>query len=114
MELPVWRSLNAASEIASATLPRIRLFSVPQDAAVHAQESFKGHPGWTRATPDSVRGFSAACFYFARELQRTVTVPMGLIQAAWGGSRIEAWTVPMPARARRHGRGPRYSRALCP
>jgi sialate O-acetylesterase len=36
--------------------------------------------------------FSAACFYFARELQRTVDVPMGLIQAAWGGSRIEAWT----------------------
>lgn len=92
MELPVWRSLNAASEIASATLPRIRLFSVPKDAAVQAQESFKGDPGWTRATPDSVRGFSAACFYFARELQRTVTVPMGLIQAAWGGSRIEAWT----------------------
>ena len=47
---------------------------------------------WSPATPDAVRDFSAACFYFARELQRTVDVPMGLIQAAWGGSRIEAWT----------------------
>jgi sialate O-acetylesterase len=94
MELPVWRSLNAASEIASATMPRIRLFTVPQEGAAQAQESFKGDPAWTTATPDRVRDFSAACFYFARELQRTAAVPMGLIQAAWGGSRIEAWTSP--------------------
>jgi sialate O-acetylesterase len=38
-----------------------------------------------------VRDFSATCYYFARELQKTVDVPMGLINAAWGGSRIQAW-----------------------
>ncbi len=92
MELPVWRSLNAASEIAAATMPRIRLFTVPQHAAAQAQESFNDSTAWTSATPDAVRDFSATCFYFARELQRTVDVPMGLIEAAWGGSRIEAWT----------------------
>ncbi|WP_428999574.1 sialate O-acetylesterase [Stenotrophomonas maltophilia] len=92
MELPVWRSLNAASEIAAATMPRIRLFTVPQHAAVQARESFNGSTAWTLATPDTVRDFSATCFYFARELKRTVDVPMGLIEAAWGGSRIEAWT----------------------
>ncbi len=92
MELPVWRSLNAASEIAAATMPRIRLFTVPQHAAVQAQETFSDSTAWTSATPDAVRDFSATCFYFARELQRTVDVPMGLIEAAWGGSRIEAWT----------------------
>ena len=84
MELPVWRSLNAASEIAAATMPRIRLFTVPQHAAVQARESFNGSTAWTSATPDTVRDFSATCFYFARELQRTVDVPMGLIEAAWG------------------------------
>jgi len=92
MELPVWRSLNAASEIAAATMPRIRLFTVPQHAAVQAQETFNDSTAWTSATPDAVRDFSATCVYFARELQRTVDVPMGLIEAAWGGSRIEAWT----------------------
>ncbi|MFL4617106.1 sialate O-acetylesterase [Stenotrophomonas maltophilia] len=92
MELPVWRSLNAASEIAAATMPRIRLFTVPQHAAAQAQETFNDSTAWTSATPDAVRDFSATCFYFARELQRTVDVPMGLIEAAWGGSRIEAWT----------------------
>ena len=92
MELPVWRTLNASSEIASATLPQIRLFNVPQAANVTAQPVFQSDVTWTPASPDTVRGFSAACFYFARELQRTVAVPMGLVQAAWGGSRIEAWT----------------------
>ena len=42
MELPVWRSLNAASEIAAATIPRIRLFTVPHAAAVQAQAHFNG------------------------------------------------------------------------
>ncbi|HFK2920069.1 TPA: sialate O-acetylesterase [Stenotrophomonas maltophilia] len=92
MELPVWRSLNAASEIDSATMPRLRLFTVPHAADVQAQARFNGRVAWAPATPATVRDFSAACFYFARELQRTVDVPMGLIQAAWGGSRIEAWT----------------------
>jgi sialate O-acetylesterase len=39
--------------------------------------------------------FSAVCLYFARELQKKDKVPMGLIAAAWGGSKIQSWmTVP--------------------
>lgn len=92
MELPVWRALDAASEVAAATQPMIRLFTVPKAAAVSPRQEFAGPVAWHPASPDTVRDFSAACFYFARELQKTVAVPMGLIQAAWGGSRIEAWT----------------------
>lgn len=92
MELPVWRALDASSEIASATHPHIRLFTVPQAAAVTPQASFASATAWRIASPETARDFSAACFYFARELQKRVDVPMGLIQAAWGGSRIEAWT----------------------
>jgi sialate O-acetylesterase len=92
MALPVWRTLDADSEIAAATHPSIRLFTVPGAAAVTPQRDFQGPVAWQPASPDTVRDFSAACFYFARELQQTVNVPMGLILAAWGGSRIEAWT----------------------
>lgn len=92
MELPVWRALDAGSEIASATHPTIRLFTVPRAVATVPQQQFVAPVGWHPASPETVRDFSAACFYFARELQKTVNVPMGLIQAAWGGSRIEAWT----------------------
>lgn len=92
MELPVWRALDAVSEIASATHPTIRLLTVPKAAAVTPQRDFNAPVSWTPASPDTVRDFSAACFYFARELQKRVNVPMGLVQSAWGGSRIEAWT----------------------
>ncbi len=92
MELPLWRALDASSEIASAAHPRIRLFMVPKAAADLPAPGFEGEPRWEVASPDSAREFSAACFYFARELQKTVDVPMGLVQAAWGGSRIESWT----------------------
>ena len=47
----------------------------------------------------SVRDFSAACYYFARELQKTVDVPMGLIESAWGGARIQPWISPAALRS---------------
>ena len=43
-------------------------------------------------------GFSAACFYFARELQKTRKIPLGLVHASWGGSGIEAWMTPTALR----------------
>jgi len=52
---------------------------------------FASAPQWQVAAPATVRGFSAVCYYFARELRRTVRVPMGLINASWGGSAIEPW-----------------------
>mgnify|MGYP003583037334 CR=1 FL=1 len=92
MELPVWRALNADGEIAAATHPQIRLFTVPRHAATSPQDTFGGRVAWKPATPETVREFSAVCYFFARDLQKAVDVPMGLIHAAWGGSRIEAWT----------------------
>jgi sialate O-acetylesterase len=91
MELQVWRTLDAQSEIAGASNDRIRLLSVPQTGSAKARETFARPVQWRATTSDSVRDFSAACFYYARELQKTVDVPMGLIDAAWGGSGIRAW-----------------------
>lgn len=92
MELQLWRSLDARAEIAGAASDKIRLLTVPQTGSVTPQDAFAKPTHWQTVTPDTVRDFSAACFYFARELQKTVDVPMGLINAAWGGSRIQAWT----------------------
>ena len=47
---------------------------------------------WSPVSPETVRDFSATCYYFARELKKSVNVPMGLIDASWGGSSVEAWT----------------------
>ena len=92
MELPVWRSLDAASELAGARAPGIRLLTVPQTASPVPLRTLPGEARWQAVDDTSLREFSAACFYFARELQTRVDVPMGLIDASWGGSRIEAWT----------------------
>jgi sialate O-acetylesterase len=92
MELQVWRSLDARAEIEGARAETIRLFTVPQTGSVVPLETFQTSTQWHKVDPDTLRNFSAACFYFARELQKTMDVPMGLINSAWGGSRIEAWT----------------------
>ena len=92
MELQVWRALDARAQIEGAGDERIRLFEVPKSGDPTPRGDFAGPAAWQPATPASVREFSAACWYFARELRKTVDVPMGLVSAAWGGSRIEAWT----------------------
>lgn len=91
MELPVWRALDAASELGNASAPTIRLLTVPQSASPVPLKSFPSVAQWRTVDADTLREFSAACFYFARELQKSVDVPMGLIDASWGGSRIQAW-----------------------
>ncbi len=91
MELQVHRSLNARAEIAGAGNDRIRLLRVPQAGMPAPRRDFAGPVRWQPATPANVPEFSAACYYFARELQKDVDVPMGLINASLGGSRIEAW-----------------------
>ncbi|MFC3131082.1 sialate O-acetylesterase [Coralloluteibacterium stylophorae] len=91
MELQVHRSLDSRAEIAGADNDRIRLFTVPKAGEPAPRDTFSETVRWQPVTPDAVRDFSAACYYFARELQATHDVPMGLVNAAWGGSRIQAW-----------------------
>jgi len=91
MELQVHRTLDSRSELLNAKHDDIRLLTVKQEASVVPREEFATAPAWQRSDTDSVRDFSAACYYFARELKQTVDVPMGLINASWGGSRIQAW-----------------------
>jgi len=91
MELQVHRTLDSRSELLNARHDEIRLLSVKQEYSPVPRQQFATAPQWQRADTDSVRDFSAACYYFARELQQKVDVPMGLVNASWGGSRIQAW-----------------------
>jgi sialate O-acetylesterase len=49
-------------------------------------------PAWQVAGPQTVRTFSAACYYFGREVHETRNVAVGLVNASWGGTAIEPWT----------------------
>ncbi|RZA36354.1 MAG: 9-O-acetylesterase [Lysobacteraceae bacterium] len=91
MELPVWRALDASSELANPSAPTIRLLTIPQVASVIPLDKLPPSAQWQQVNAGTLREFSATCFFFARELQKSIDVPMGLIDASWGGSRIEAW-----------------------
>ncbi|RDI99256.1 9-O-acetylesterase [Dyella solisilvae] len=98
MVLQVKRTLDSRAEIQNASNDRIRMLTVDNVSSPLPLTSIPAGDHWLKTTPENVVEFSAACYYYARELQKTEPVPMGLIVAAWGGSRIEPW---MSARALR-------------
>lgn len=71
--------------------PAIRLFTVPMRAEVNPQEEFNDPVSWQTATDESVKNFSAVCYFFAREMIEQDGMPLGLVNTSWGGSAIEAW-----------------------
>ena len=91
MALPVARTLDARSEIANAANNSIRMLTVPLASSPVPVDTFSSAVSWEIASPQTVPNWSAACFYFARELQKTVRVPMGMVNASWGGSNIQTW-----------------------
>lgn len=94
MEMPIdgWAKVtNAEAETAAADHPRLRLLRV-EHAVAHAPRADLTTAGWQVCTPQSVRAFSAAAYFFGRELERRLGVPVGLVQSTWGGTPIEAWT----------------------
>ncbi|MCR5869460.1 MULTISPECIES: sialate O-acetylesterase [unclassified Sphingomonas] len=100
MDLPVSGSANperTARE--SAGLP-IRLLKLKRTASAVSARDIVPETAWSRAAPDNLGGFSAACWHMAREtLKHDPKMPLGLIHAAWGGSTIEDWMSPAALRA---------------
>jgi sialate O-acetylesterase len=46
---------------------------------------------WTVCTPQTVGGYYRIAVSFAREIQREILEPVGLLSAAWAGTSIEGW-----------------------
>jgi sialate O-acetylesterase len=78
------------AEIAAATFPKIRVCAVARKTAAEPQADAKA--SWKVCSPKTVAGFSAAAYFFGRELHRKLDVPVGLIDSSWGGTPIQAWT----------------------
>ena len=91
MELPVERAQDAGSAIHGPADDQLRLVTIAKVTAPIAQDHFAQTPAWATAGPQTIGGFSAACFYMARELRKTGKVPIGAIHSSWGGSSISAW-----------------------
>ena len=90
MEWPLKWAASGEREVAAATHPQLRLFTVVHNVADQPAETITG--SWQACTPESVPMFSAVAYFFARDLQHKLGVPVGVIGSYWGGTPIESWT----------------------
>ena len=82
---------NMQQELAAANHPQIRVLRVEKTVSDYPKTD--AHVvGWSVCTPDSVSDFSAVAYFFARELEQKEHVPIGVVEASWGGTPAEAWT----------------------
>ncbi|MFC5530548.1 sialate O-acetylesterase [Cohnella yongneupensis] len=86
-----WRLIDSADpqpEIASASLPNIRYYEVPRVAFDDGQQ----HAGaWTVCSPETAAQFTAVGYYFAKRLERSLDVPIGILGCNWGGTSATCW-----------------------
>lgn len=89
MEWPLSATLSGDLEVSAANHPQIRLVRVKGPGSQKPVEDFNGK--WEVCTPESAKGFSAVGYFFGRELNDQLGVPIGLVDDSWGGSACEAW-----------------------
>jgi sialate O-acetylesterase len=95
MEMPLegWGDApveGSAQTIASANYPKIRLFTVSKKISqTPVQDLDNGE--WLVCSPATVAAFSAVGYYFGRNLNQELNVPIGLIHTSWGGTVAETW-----------------------
>jgi len=104
MEFDLKRIYHGDEEIVSANFPMIRLMTIPAKASPvplkdfnrlnewdgwHGRYDLKGY--WFVCSPEAVPTFSGMGYIFGRRLFMASQVPIGLVDASWGGTTVEAW-----------------------
>lgn len=90
MEWTVEDVIDADREIAAADDPLIRHFGVPRSWSYEPARELAGGE-WEVSDSAHVAEHSAVAYFFARSLREHVAVPIGIINNAWGGARIEPY-----------------------
>jgi sialate O-acetylesterase len=94
MEMPVgfmpWSGgcLNFEEEIRNSPNPLLREYTV---ARKHNVDMTVGEGKWFLADTTTTGNFSATGYFFAREIQKRLNVPVAIINASVGATPIEAW-----------------------
>ena len=91
MEYPLRRALGGEAEAANSADPDIRLLQTGRTSLPTPTTTLPKAAVWRLASPESANNFSAACFFMERDIKKTTGVPVGLIDASWGGSVIQDW-----------------------
>ncbi|MDD4971480.1 MAG: sialate O-acetylesterase [Paludibacter sp.] len=83
------KSDNGEQEIVRANNTNIRFVMVPYKA--YEGDKTRGDMNWRTATTENVSKMSAVAYYFAKDLQQKLNVPVGVICCYKGGSGAETW-----------------------
>jgi|GEM_PF-151119 len=89
MQFSMATVLDSTADIAAAHYPNIRLFNAGLNFSDHPLNEIGG--AWVLCSPKTVRGFSAVGYYFGRQLQQTLDVPVGIIFSGIGASAAQAF-----------------------
>lgn len=80
---------DSEQEIATSTHPTMRLLRFDRKASDSPIDDVT--VVWSRCEPSTAADFSAVAYFFGREISEQEHVPVGLIDATWGGTPIDSW-----------------------
>lgn len=81
---------NKQEELADLVTPEIRVITIPRLALAGRQSEVQAE--WQQSTEETLPQFGAVAYHFARRLQNELGVMVGIVNNAWGGTIVEAWT----------------------
>ncbi len=90
MEWPLRMAANGEKEIRTANFPQIRQLGVKKAMSLTPKADLEAE--WTVCSPETVPNYTAVGYFFAKQLQKELNVPIGLINTSWGGTHSETWT----------------------
>ncbi len=93
LDLTTWND-NKENEPANDMLRLLTMADGDANGPTAPQTEIPAGTVWTSYDPATSAEFSAVGYYFGREINRELDIPLGLIKAAIGGTRIERWFTP--------------------
>jgi sialate O-acetylesterase len=85
-----WGLPDVKAELPVCANDRIRFFHVPRTTSTTVQDDCPGR--WAVCDSNELKSFSAVGYFFGKILNKELNVPIGLIEASWGGTNAEDWT----------------------
>lgn len=85
MEWNVAQSNDAKSEMANANFPNIRHIKIPKEINSIPNSEFKSAK-WEVCSPQTVGNFTGIGYFYAKQLNEKLNIPIGIINASWGGN----------------------------
>lgn len=88
-----WKPENGITKgsdiVAKTSNDNIRWITIQRNASSELQSEINGK--WETCSPNTNSRVSAVAFFYARMLQDSLKIPIGLVSSSWGGTKAEQW-----------------------